>query len=110
MNHYHDQDRTGRTTQEQWAWEDCDEGPSVWTCPVCGEIYSEADEVLGKDGRAECPYCADDDLELVRMLDQRAAYLEGAITEGRGDIEAQRKEWRACQDEMKELEADHGTD
>ena len=45
------------TTQEQWAIDDCDEGPSVWECPTCGELYSEADAALAPDGRAECPYC-----------------------------------------------------
>lgn len=47
----------GEGLREQWAREACDEGPRVWTCPMCGEIYSEADERLGKNGRAECPYC-----------------------------------------------------
>ena len=52
---------TERTTQEQWALEDCDESPSVWQCPMCGEIYSEADAKLGKDGRAKCPYCEEEE-------------------------------------------------
>ena len=38
-------------------------------------------------------------------LDKIAADLEVAILAGRGDVEANRQEWRACQDEMREIES-----
>lgn len=42
---------TARTTQEQWAHEECDESPVLWECRECGEIVNY--EVDGE----ECPYC-----------------------------------------------------
>lgn len=41
----------------------------------------------------------------INHLDRIAADLEDAILAGRGDTEDQRREWRACQDEIRELEA-----
>jgi hypothetical protein len=40
----------------------------------------------------------------VRHLDRICSTLEPAILAGRGDVKAMRAEWRACQDEMRELE------
>jgi hypothetical protein len=37
-------------------------------------------------------------------LDRICAELEAKILAGRGDTEAMRREWRATQDEMKQLE------
>jgi hypothetical protein len=44
----------------------------------------------------------------VRHLDRICSTLEDGILAGRGDVAAMRAEWRACQEEMRELEADHG--
>lgn len=42
-------------------------------------------------------------------LDRICAELEDRILAGRGDVAAMRREWRECQDEMREIEgrADH---
>lgn len=42
--------------------------------------------------------------ERVRRLDQICSTLEPLILAGRGDVKAMRAEWRACQEEMRELE------
>jgi hypothetical protein len=44
----------------------------------------------------------------VRHLDRICSTLEDGILAGRGDVEAMRTEWRACQDEMRELEKGAG--
>ena len=42
--------------------------------------------------------------ERVRRLDRICATLEDSIFYGHGDVEAMSTEWRACQDEMRELD------
>ena len=46
--------------------------------------------------------------ERVRRLDRICSTLEDSIFYGRGDVKAMRAEWRACQDEMAELEKGAG--
>ena len=41
----------------------------------------------------------------LEYLDRIAAALEEKIRAGRGDLEAMRREWRECQNEMREIEA-----
>ena len=41
----------------------------------------------------------------LEYLDRIAAELEEKILAGRGDVAAMRREWRECQNEMREIEA-----
>jgi len=52
---------TERTTQEQWAWEACED--PVRPCRRCGEIYSEFALDYRPDVDVGCPNCYEDECE-----------------------------------------------
>ena len=54
------ENREGRTTQEQWAWEDCNFlDYDIVECKYCGEIYGEDERTSNKE--FPCPYCEVED-------------------------------------------------
>ena len=46
------------TTQDQWAWEECDLDVVVKECERCGEIFNSEEDDSG-----QCPYCELDEDE-----------------------------------------------
>ncbi len=50
-----------RTTQEQWAWEDCED--DLKECLACGEWWSDMEH-------ASCPWCEADRAEHLAFWDE----------------------------------------